>query len=59
MGTITKGEFGRQLFEYLLKDCSVKEITVNASPYAVPIYHKLGFRNTDTEQLMNGIRLRL
>ncbi|MBU9737013.1 GNAT family N-acetyltransferase [Diplocloster agilis] len=29
---------------------------LNSSPYAVPIYKKLGFRNTDTEQLMNGIR---
>ncbi|WP_460645598.1 GNAT family N-acetyltransferase [Lacrimispora brassicae] len=31
-------------------------MTVNSSPYAVEIYHKLGFVDTDTEQLVNGIR---
>jgi ribosomal protein S18 acetylase RimI-like enzyme len=35
-------------------DCD--EITVNSSPYAIEIYHKLGFRDTDKEQLVNGIR---
>ncbi len=33
-----------------------REMTVNSSPYAVEIYHKLGFIDTDTEQLVNGIR---
>jgi len=32
------------------------EITVNSSPYAVEIYKKLGFNETDTEQESNGIR---
>jgi len=31
-------------------------ITVNSSPYAVEAYRRLGFVNTDTEQLTNGIR---
>lgn len=35
---------------------SSKTITVNSSPYAVPVYHKLGFIDTDTEQLSDGIR---
>ena len=33
-----------------------KDNTVNSSPYAVPVYHKLGFIDTDTEQLSDGIR---
>ncbi len=32
------------------------EMTVNASPYAVEIYHHLGFTDTDTAQESNGIR---
>ena len=31
-------------------------ITVNSSPYAVPVYRKLGFVETDTEQLADGMR---
>jgi len=32
------------------------EITVNASPYAKEVYHKLGFMDVDIEQTVNGIR---
>ncbi|MCC0636390.1 MULTISPECIES: GNAT family N-acetyltransferase [unclassified Clostridioides] len=32
------------------------EVTVNSSPYAVEVYHKLGFKNTNAEQIVNGIR---
>ena len=32
------------------------EITVNASPFAVPIYRKLGFAETGDERTVNGIR---
>ena len=47
---------GRHLWEYL-KDVSVTPIiTVNSSPFAVPVYHKLGFVDTDIEQLTNGMR---
>ena len=28
---------------------------VNSSPYAVDVYHKLGFTDTDKEQMTNGI----
>ena len=31
-------------------------ITVNSSPYAVPVYHKLGFVDTDVEQISDGMR---
>lgn len=31
-------------------------ITVNSSPFAVPVYRKLGFEETTGEQIVNGIR---
>ena len=43
---------GKRLFEKVKKD----GMTVNASPYAVPIYQKLGFQTTSDEQCVNGIR---
>jgi len=51
-----KQGIGRQLFETALRDCPAKEMTVNSSPYAVKVYHALGFTNTDAEQIDNGIR---
>ena len=33
-----------------------ENITVNSSPYAVHIYEKLGFRKTDREKMIDGIR---
>ena len=47
---------GRSLFQTVLADCESNRITVNSSPYAVPIYKKLGFTETDTEQTVNGLR---
>ena len=47
---------GRELWDFLRENSSSKTITVNSSPYAVPVYHKLGFVDTDTEQLSDGIR---
>lgn len=51
---------GRELLSTITsfyKEAGVnREMTVNSSPYAVEIYHKLGFMDTDTEQLVNGIR---
>jgi GNAT superfamily N-acetyltransferase len=56
-----KGEYhrrgiGRRLFEKMLQESRVEVITVNSSPYAVPIYHKFGFQDVDAEQTVNGIR---
>ena len=55
------GEFhrkgiGRQLFQRILEDNKVNSITVNSSPYAVPVYTKLGFETIDSEQEKNGLR---
>ena len=47
---------GRKLWEYLRDNSQNKVITVHSSPYAVPIYHKLGFVDLDTEQVSDGIR---
>lgn len=33
-----------------------REMTVNSSPYAVGFYHKMGFVDTNVEQLTDGIR---
>lgn len=47
---------GRKLWEYIKKHNSNDVITVNSSPYAVPVYHKFGFVDTDAEQISDGIR---
>ena len=47
---------GRRLFQTVLGKCSADTMTVNSSPYAVPVYHRLGFIDVDNEQVVNGIR---
>ncbi len=52
---------GARLVEEAKKYCrfnnkEIEYITVNSSPYAVDFYHKLGFEDTDTERLTDGIR---
>lgn len=47
---------GKQLFQTVLSNTLSDTITVNSSPYAVPVYHKLGFRDIDQEQVVSGIR---
>jgi predicted N-acetyltransferase YhbS len=46
--------FGRVISE--LRQHGVEKILLNASPYAVPFYHAIGFTNTDTERIWHGIR---
>ena len=51
----------KKLFNAVLKTCkekipSLKMITVNSSPYAVKFYHKLGFSNISSEQVVDGIK---
>ena len=49
----------RALFAVLEEYCraaGADSITVNSSPYAVEIYHRLGFVSTDKETVTNGIR---
>lgn len=47
---------GKQLFQEVLKNSTADKITVNSSPYAVEAYHKLGFIDTDIEQITDGVR---
>jgi GNAT superfamily N-acetyltransferase len=47
---------GRQLFEMARRNNPTPEMTVNASPYAVEVYHRLGFQDLLPEQLKDGIR---
>jgi GNAT superfamily N-acetyltransferase len=54
--TYQKQGIGRQLWEHLKNITNHTELTVNSSPFAVPIYHKLGFVDVDTEQISDGIR---
>ncbi|MFQ9593448.1 MAG: GNAT family N-acetyltransferase, partial [Anaerostipes caccae] len=53
---IQKQGIGRALWNYFLAQSRTEQITVNASPYAVPVYEKLGFQAVDDEQLTDGIR---
>lgn len=50
---------GRKLIEtaqnYLLSELNKDRMTVNAAPYAVDFYHKLGFHDTGSEQMQDGI----
>lgn len=47
---------GRKLFEEALKNNPSDSMTVNSSPFAVGIYRRLGFSETDAEQIRDGIR---
>ncbi len=47
---------GRRLFEVAVKNSTSEIITVNSSPYAVAVYHKLGFIDTGAEQTQDGMR---
>ena len=51
---IAKALFSELLTE-LKKNPDVKKITVNSSPYAVEVYKKLGFKQTDEKQEKDGI----
>ena len=47
---------GRALFRAALRESPAEIITVHSSPYARPIYEKLGFTTICGEQLTDGIR---
>lgn len=51
---------GRALIEYaknfLIAEMGEYKVTVNAAPYGVEFYHKLGFQDTDKEQEKEGVR---
>lgn len=47
---------GKRLFHAILENSISNKITVNSSPYAVEIYHHLGFVDTSPEQITHGMR---
>lgn len=49
------------LFKYLLEDVKklrpeITAVTVNSSPYGLPFYEKVGFKASDSELTVDGIR---
>lgn len=46
----------KKLFQYARTEMDIHEMTVNASPYAVGFYHKLGFMDLGKEITTDGIR---
>lgn len=59
-GRYHKQGIGRKLFKEALmtikNNVAIDKITVNSSPYAVEVYHKLGFKDNNIEQTVDGIR---
>lgn len=47
---------GRKLIEYVRPHSEMNYMTVNSSPYAHDFYNKVGFYDTEMEQITNGIR---
>ena len=45
----------KYLTEYMVKEMHIRQVTVNASPYGVEFYHKLGFRDLRPEERKDGI----
>jgi len=46
----------RSLFNMMLDELKPEKLTVSASLYAADVYRKLGFVDTDTEQINHGIK---
>lgn len=47
---------GKRLFNTVVENSTEDKITVNSSPYAVDVYHHLGFVDTAPEQNFEGMR---
>lgn len=47
---------GRAMFRYALQRRPADTVSVNASPFAVKIYRRLGFSPAGEERTLNGIR---
>lgn len=47
---------GRALLRAARRDCPDASMTVHAAPFAVPIYHHLGFHDTAPERTEHGLR---
>lgn len=47
---------GKRLYQVARAVNHSEVMTVNSAPYAVPVYHRLGFKDIGTEQVVNGLR---
>lgn len=47
---------GRELFALVAGRNDISRLTVHASPQALPVYRRLGFRETAPQQEANGLR---
>ena len=50
---------GRMLYSQAKKHAALplkRKITVNASPYGLPFYRAIGFKETDMENVVDGVR---
>ena len=45
----------RYLHEYMLQNTAYDRLTVNAAPYGIPFYHKIGFQDTGDTTTKDGI----
>ena len=45
-----------EALSYISQNEKIKEVTVNSSPYGLPFYKKIGFRELSEEQTSDGIR---
>ena len=55
-GNYHRKGIGRKLFETVKKQNYKGFFTVNSSPYAHDVYKHFGFCDTDTEQVVKGLR---
>lgn len=46
----------KEALSYISQNEKINEITVNSSPYGLPFYKKIGFKEVAEEQLSDGIR---
>ena len=53
---IATGLFQRLVEDVRQEDPELTRLTLNSSPYGLPFYHRMGFRDTDVEKTINGIR---
>lgn len=54
-GKFHRQGIGRQLFKAIKAKANGKAITVNSSMYAAEFYRRLGFKDLNTKQEINGI----
>ena len=59
MGDFHRQGIGRMLYAQAKKYAALHlkiKITVNASPYGLPFYRAIGFKETDMENVIDGVR---